>query len=99
LAKGAGEKNRSVQIEKSDCDRWKNGFPRPFSAILYIQPDGVRIKSHPSDSGGRQKGDRAEEHKHGERGTIRALKEVKDMGIIVEEVVTDGHTSIAKMMS
>lgn len=32
-------------------------------------------------------------------GLIRALKEVKDMGIIVEEVVTDGHTSIAKMMS
>ncbi len=32
-------------------------------------------------------------------GLIKALKEVKAMGIVVKELVTDGHIAIAKMMS
>ena len=32
-------------------------------------------------------------------GLIRALKEVQDMGLVVKELVTDGHPGIAKMIS
>lgn len=32
-------------------------------------------------------------------GLVRALAEVQSMGLVVKELITDGHTSIAKMMS